>query len=141
MSHFTRLDRASITSVKAFEEACKELGFTDIRQNTTIQDYSGKAAKVDVAASAPGARYSVAIQKNAAGKFDMIADWWGVRTRDRNLYPVMERIGAFGSDTDIQDAFLRTTTKHTLTTHYRRLGFMARVTEDEQHNIKVSLTR
>lgn len=142
MSHFTKLDRANITNADAFAAACKELGLTDVRKNVDVKDYYGHKETVDVAARAPGARYDIAIKKNASGRFDMVADWWGVRTHDRAKNPVLDKLGAFErGDASLQDALLRTTTKHTLIANYRRQGFVARVQEDAKHNITVTLTR
>lgn len=116
------------------------MGLTDVRKNVAVKDFYGKSETVDVAARAPGAKYDVAIKKNSTGRFDMISDWWGVRG-ERARYAALEKMGALASDESLQDAILRTTTKHTLIANYRRQGFMARVKEDAQHNITVTLTR
>lgn len=139
MSHFSRLDKAQIADPKAFGAACKELGFTEIAENTTIRDYAGKTVNVNIAAKAPGARYEVALVKNGSGKFDMVADWWGIR-QERYRYPgVIDE--SCSNDADVQNALLRTTTKHAIVSQYRRQGFMARVTVNKDQSINVSLTR
>ena len=125
MSHFTKLDKSNIVDPKAFIAAAKELGFTTIKENATMNGYMGRTMKADIVAQQPGGRYDVGLVKNGS-KYDLIADWWGVG----NLQ------GTSGSD-----AFLRLTTKHTLINRYRMQGFTARIQEDAAHNITVSLTR
>ena len=135
MSHFTKLDRAQITSADAFIKACKDLGFTEIQRDVTIKDYYGKSIKVDVAVKA--GKYDIALQKNESGKFDMVADWWGVR----GAAPELMRKAKINGDGDLQDYLLRHTTKHTIVERYARQGFRADVTEDAKQNLNVVLTR
>ena len=124
MSHFTKLDRAQITSPEAFKKAAKELGFTEIKENAEMRGFMGNRQKADVVASRPGCAYDVGIVK-AGSKYDLISDWWGVRQTIDNP----------------EDAFVRLTTKHTIVDTYRRQGFMAQVKTDIHNNITVTLTR
>lgn len=135
MSHFTKLDRAQIVNADAFIKACADLGFTDVRRDVKIKDYYGKEITVDVAVKA--GRYDIALQKNESGKYDMVADWWGVRGAATDLM----RKAKINGDTDLQDYLLRHSTKHTIVDKYRRQGFRADVTEDEKQNLNVTLTR
>ena len=137
MSHFTKLDKAQITDAEAFVKACADLGFTDVKRNCKIKDFYGKQITVDVAVKT-GPRYEVALQKGDNGKYDMVADWWGIRGEMDK-----ERLKAHGirNDSELQDALLRHTTKHTIITRYGRQGFRATVTEDAENNLNVSLVR
>lgn len=136
MSHFTTLSQAQIRSPEAFIAAARELGFDGaLTRNTEIKDYMRTTHKVDLAIST--GRYDIALAKNASGKYDMVADWWGVR---QELPQKMRELNA-RSELDIQQALLRTTTKHDLVATYRRQGFLAHVQEDAEHNISVTLTR
>lgn len=131
MSHFSRISKANIVDPKAFESACKELGLTEISYNTEIKDWSGKREKVDVAARVD-ARYSVGIQK-VGNKYDLLCDFSMCHPSDQ----VRTNLKGVG----LQDRLTALATKHTLISNYRRLGFMARVSENEKNEITVTLTR
>lgn len=135
MSHFTQLDKAKITDADAFIKACKELGFGEAQKNVKIKDYYGKEITVDVAVSC--GKYHLAIVKNKEGKYDATADWWGVRTKNPELMGKLN----IKTDSDLQDAILRHTTKHAIMNKYRALGFRATVTEDEEQNLNMKLVR
>lgn len=137
MSHFTKLDKAQITDAEAFIKACADLGFTEVSRNCKIKDFYGKQIDVDVSVKT-GPRYSVALQKGENGKYDMVADWWGIRGEMENSDMAKHGIR---NDSELQDALLRHTTKHTIISRYGREGFRATVTEDEENNLNVSLVR
>ena len=113
------------------------MGFSEVVKNAKIKDYYGKEINVDVACRLPGAKYEIALQKNENKKYDMVCDWWGIR---RSLPDACKNQG-INNDSDLQDAILRHTTKHTIIRKYKRDGFRAEVTEDENHNIRLKLTR
>ena len=138
MSHFTKLDKANIVSQDAFLAACEELGLYEVIKNTTITDYYGNKTNVDVAVKV--GRYHIGLQKNQAGTYDMIADWWGVRGNlpDGKLRTAL---GNQFSEEDIQDCMLRYTTKHTITQKYKKLGFRINVQEDENKSLIVNMTK
>lgn len=137
MSHFSKVARAQVRNPEAFVEAARELGFDGrLTRDTTIKDYAGKQLAVDLAIKV-GDKYDIALSKNESGRYDIVGDFWGVR---QYLPQRMKDLGAT-SEEGVQDALLRTTTKHDLVAHYRRQGFIARVSEDAQHNIQVELTR
>ncbi len=126
MSHFTAIKTANIVSKTAFIEAVKELGFKDVKENGTIRGWSGQLRKMDVAVTVPNCKYDFGIQRSSDGKtFDLVAEDY------LNKY---EKPGILGK-------VIQMTTKHTLISQYRKLGFMARVTVDEKQNMTVSLTR
>ena len=142
MSHFTKLDQANITDKAAFIKACQELGLTDIttksdreRTSPRIRGYHGNTQAVDVAVRLEGL-YDVGLVQGEKGRWDMVADW--------TMMSVPKGIvGAVGgtSGRDLSNALLRLTTKHTLVATYRRQGFVARVVEDAEKNIQLTLTR
>jgi hypothetical protein len=124
---------------KAFEEAAKELGFKHIEHNKTIKDWAGEGINAEVIASKEAnSRYGVGLVKNSSGKYDMVADFWGIRCYDKPSR--LTELGCM-SDADIQNALLRTTTKHTIVMNYRRMGFMAQVKNNADQSITVTLQR
>lgn len=135
MSHFTKLSKAQISNVDAFIQACADLGFTEVKRNCKIKDYVGKEIEVDVAVNC--GRYDIALQMNKeTGKYDMVADWWGIRgVLQAGKNPDIK------TDSDLQDYLLRHTTKHTIVNKYRRQGFRAEITEDEKYNLNITLSR
>lgn len=124
MSHFTKVDTANIVSKTSFIEACKELGFTDIKENGPVRGWAGQTLTMDVAVRVPNCKYDFGIVKNGS-KFDLIAEDY------LNRY---EKPGILGK-------VVQMTTKHSIVSQYRKLGFVARVTVDAKQNINVSLTR
>lgn len=135
MSHFTKCAKAKIIDAGAFEEACKELGMTDIKRSATMRGYAGKTQAADVLAAFPNTRYDVGIVKGEDGKFDLMADFWGVQLGlpDSWRFP--------RTQDGIQNAIIQTTAKHTLTRQYAAQGFMAQVQEKEDGSVVVELTR
>jgi hypothetical protein len=133
MSHFTKLESANIVSAKAFEAAVRELGFTNIKHNSTTTDYYGKTIEADVVASGAG-KYDVALKKNGEGKYDMLADWWGIRTHNN-----MKEFAGL-DDRGIQNKILRHTTKHTIVDKYRREGYRASV-QDDGKQLRIQLSK
>lgn len=97
---------------------------------------TGRTIEVDVAFGV--GKWHVALKKNDAGKYDMTADWYGVRWA---MTPEQRTKTGVGSDVTLQDALLRLTTKHTIISRYRKQGFNATVKEDAEHNLDVTLTR
>ena len=134
MSHFTKIDRANIIDVTAFIAACKELGFNDVKQNTTIKDFYGQSMNVDVAVKV--GKYDIALKKNSNGTYDMVADWWGIRGTGLSA----KFKGCF-TDAEVQDMILKHTTKNTIINKYKKLGFRASVVEDAEQNLQVELVR
>ncbi len=127
MSHFTAIKTANIVSESAFIAACEELGYKKIQKQGSIRGWSGQLRKVDVAVTVPDCKYDFGITRSADGKkFDLIAEDY------LNKY---QKPGILGR-------IVQMTTKHTLISQYRKLGFMARVTVDAKtQNMTVSLTR
>lgn len=134
MSHFTKIDRANIVDVDAFISACNELGLTSVRRNCQIKDYYGQMVTVDVAVNV--GQYDIALSKNAAGTYDMIADWWGVRRCE-----LPKKLAECKSDTDLQDLILKHTTAQTVIGRYKRQGYRVNVYEDAEQNLQIELHR
>ena len=140
MSHFSKLAKSNIIDVKAFVAAMKELGFTNIKENTTIKDYVGKTMKVDVAVDC--GRYSIGLVKNESGKYDMVSDWWGIRTRCKLPPEFIKACKVQNmSDQDIQDCLLRYTTKHTLVNKYKKLGYQCVTKEDNDGKLQITMNK
>jgi len=136
MSHFTKLSKAKITSVEAFILACAELGFTSVRHDVEIKDMVGASMRVAVAVKA--GKWDIALVENGSGKFDMVADWYGVRwAMDEETRKRTRSV----SDEGLQDALLRLTTKYAIIQRYKKQGFRAVIGEDAENNITVKLTR
>ena len=135
MSHFTKIDKASIVDSSAFIEACRELGFISVRENVEIKDYYGKMMRVDVAISC-GGRYDIALVKNSNGTFDMVGDWWGIRGSG-----LPEKLKNIRTDEDLQNMLLKHTTARTIVNRYKRQGFRASIREDENEDLQIELVR
>lgn len=143
MSHFTRLSKADVRSPEAFLAACKELGFTGaVERDVKIKDAVGASKTVAVAIKTGEYYFAgknhvshLALEKNAKGRYDIVADFWAVR---KNLPASLSYVQ---DDKQLHDAVLRTTTRHDLVSHYRRQGFIARVTTNADQSINISLTK
>ena len=136
MSHFTKNSKANIVDRVAFEEACKELGLTNVIHDTTIQSFYGEAAqKVDVLASY-GQRCQVGLQKNAKGQYDMIADWYCVNRETPSALKAQ-----MGNGRSAENAILQFTTKHTLARKYRSQGYNCQFTNSQDGAIKMVMTK
>lgn len=129
MSHFTKLSKAQVTDPKAFMSTCAELGMQPL-EGKTLPGYRGN--QMTVAHGAVIGQYGIGLTAREDGKFDMVADWWGIRT----ALP-----GRFRNDQDLQDYVLKHTTKHALVNTYRKQGFRATYTEDAEQNINLVLQR
>lgn len=138
MSHFTTNSRANIVDKAAFIAAMRELGFTDIKENATLKGYNGNTMRVDVAAHIGD--YGIGIVKNKEGKYDMVADWWGIRTNARPK-EFDKALGRNIIDEDVQDCVLRYTTKHTIVSKYKKLGYSCQSVADEKGNIQVTMSK
>jgi hypothetical protein len=139
MSHFVTNSKANIVDKKAFIAACKELGLTSVQENVNIKDYYGKVMKVDVAVAC--GKYHIGLLKNATGKFDMVADWWGIRCSDlpKEFKEVCKSQNM--TDQDIQDCVLRYTTKNTIVNKYRLQGYACKVVDDKTGQLQVTMTK
>ncbi len=143
MSHFTKLSQADVRSPDAFIAALKELGFTgEVKRDTKIKDAAGASKNVTVSIKTGdyvrgGANREAALglEKNEKGRYNIVADFWAVR---KNL---PASLGYVRSDKDLHDAVLRATTRQDIVSNYRRQGFIARVTENADHSVNISLTR
>ena len=136
MSHFTKIDKAEIVDAKAFSAACEELGFEGIKFDVEITDYYKNKITVEVAV--PVGKYDIALQKNERSTYDMVADWWGVLLQREQL---PEKAKKCRSESDLQNLLLKYTTKHTIVRKYKKQGWRARVTEDEEENLNVELQK
>lgn len=138
MSHMTKLDKANIVNADAFIAAANELGLKT-EKNAEIKDWARKSVKVHVAVRTE-ARYDIGLQKNGS-KFDMIGDFSMMQISPELSKKVVPEGKSYASGYDVANRLLALTTKHTLIAQYRRQGFAARIQEDAQRNIVVTLTR
>lgn len=133
MSHFTKLAKANITNAQAFAAAAQELGLR-ISLNAEGQCFSGRnKIKADVVVHVLDGD-DIVLTKNDKGGFDMQADW---SYRGNQL---AQKCG-FKNASDLQDRLIQLTTKHAIVEKYRRQGFRAEVSEDENMNLNLTLTR
>ena len=141
MSHFTTIKTANIVDAKAFVAACRELGFDGVlTHNTTIKDMVGKRIQVDLAIKVGD--YDIGLVKNAAGTYDVVADWYVIRNRAPQA--LVDAIGATGrnvTQTAVQNAIVQFTTKHTIVDKYKKLGYRAKVRVGDNRELVVSLSR
>ena len=139
MSHFTKLNKANITSIVAFVKAMRELGYTQVTENATkITAFDGKSIDVDCAVKT--GQYDVGLQKNNNDTYDMVADWWGIV---RDEIPSKMRTATKGSkrESDVQDAILKYTTKHAIVDEYTNQGYTVQCDEDEEQSFNLVLTK
>lgn len=120
MSHFTKVEQANIVSKEAFVKAAEEMGYK-IKADGMIRGWNGRTTKMDVGVSCPEQEYDFGIKKNAKGTFDLIAE---------SFFP-----------RKILNRASQLTTKHTIISDYHKKGFLAKVSEDAQQNLVVTLTR
>ena len=140
MSHFTTNSKCNIVDTKAFEDAVRELGFAKVTRNTMLKGYMGNTMKVDIAVACGS--YGIGLIKNAEGKYDMVADWWGLRHPGMLPPQFIKALKGEGlTDAAIQDCVLRYTTKHTIVNKYKKMGFNCATTEDKAGNIQVTMTK
>lgn len=134
MSHFTKLDKAKITSVEAFVAAAAELGLRT-SLNATAKCFSGRN-KIDNCDAVVHVLEGddIALVKNSEGKYDMQADWSYRGTQ-------LAQAAKFKTASDFQDRLIQLTTKHTIINKYRRQGFRATVTEDDKMNLNIKLQK
>ncbi len=143
MSHFTKLSKADVRSPEAFIAAIKELGFNgEVTRDTQIKDAVGASKKVAVAVKTGEYHFAgknhvshLALEKNEKGRYDIVADFWAVR---KNLPASLSYVQ---DDKQLHDAVLRTTTRQDIVSHYRRQGFIARVTTNADQSINISLSK
>lgn len=77
MSHFTRV-KSRIFDRVALEHALQDLNYR-ISPISVINGWQGATRKADLVAKTSGP-YDIGFVKNAEGSYDIVADWWGLRT-------------------------------------------------------------
>lgn len=152
MSHLVKMSSANIVDPEAFIKACAELGLTEVRRNVEIMSYYKETILADVAIRC--GTYDLALVKNQSGKYDVVADWYGVASTLQSMGkdkliggdPKKSILATYTAhhwtvDENLQNFLVRHTTKHTIVNKYRRLGFRADVREDDNKNLTVTLQR
>lgn len=153
MSHFSRLEKARVTSLEAFLAAMAELGMTQVSHNVEIRawDTNDAPVRVDVFAQIPGCKYGVGLIREDSGFYSMISDWSltgaslpkAVKAKLPPGFPGTDGEGnpGFKACEALRGLALQTTTKHAIIAKYRRMGFRATVSEDAERNLNISLER
>lgn len=77
MSHFTKV-KSRVFDRVALEQALRDLNFR-ISPMQVVNGWQGATRRADLVAKTTGP-YDIGFVKNAEGSYDIIADWWGVRT-------------------------------------------------------------
>ena len=124
MSHFTSLSKVVVKDSAAFIAAAAELGFVLVEGCTTMNGYQGNTMKADVVVRMKGCKYDIGLVKNG-DHYDVISDWWGVGGHVQGAEQKLSQL----------------TTKHTIVSKYRKMGFMASVNTDAKGNLVVKLSR
>ena len=119
---------------EAVDEYLRELSDADLADARKLLDKAGVKHDNIIRTGHVATEIANAADK---GKYDMIADWWGVRGEKTAAM----REHGITNDADLQDFLLRHSTKHTIVDRYKRQGFRATVTEDQEKNLNVELTR
>lgn len=84
MSHFTHL-RTAIVDRAHLLAALADLGYTAEEGKVAVRGFKGHKERVDVkvATSTPGYDIGFAL---VDGKYEVVADWWGIHDLDRNRF-------------------------------------------------------
>ena len=159
MSHFSTVKSINIVDVTAFIKAMDELGMTKVSRGTEVRPWASqdKPIKTDVFCSADG-RYGVGLVKNNRGGYDMVSDWsltgCSLPAKVKALMPHSSQFP--GEDQEVakeghgvaraacnefRGLASQLTTKYTIVSKYKRLGFMANVSTDAKGNLTVKLSR
>jgi hypothetical protein len=81
MSHFTKCE-LKLKNLAALKRALEdlELSFEEAEQGqaATVRGYRGQT--MEAVMSINMGKYDVGVVQNAAGEYEMVADWWGVET-------------------------------------------------------------
>lgn len=77
MSHFTKV-KSRVFDRVTLEQALRDLNFR-ISPLQVVNGWQGATRRADLVAKTTGP-YDIGFVKNAEGSFDIVADWWGVRT-------------------------------------------------------------
>jgi hypothetical protein len=76
LSHQTKI-KTKLTDLAALREAAKFLGFTEFRENSTWDAYSGKSRrKADLVMKHPGHRLEVGVVKEKDGSYSINTDYY-----------------------------------------------------------------
>ncbi|MDC0764136.1 DUF1257 domain-containing protein [Brevibacillus sp. AG] len=84
MSHYTKVP-AQLKDVQAIKMACDRLG-VDLVPNGIARGWMGNRLKAPYVIKLKGA-YDVALEKNADGTFDLVADWSMGTNIEREIGP------------------------------------------------------
>jgi hypothetical protein len=79
VSHFSRI-RTTFRHRGALVQCLQEMGYT-VAENTTVQGHHG-CHTVDISATTKQG-FGIGFVSNSDGSYDMVADWWGVKTRNQ----------------------------------------------------------
>jgi hypothetical protein len=81
LSHFSRI-RTTFRHRAALVRCLQELGY-EVTENTTVQGHHG-CHEVDIAATTSRGN-GIGFVQNGDGSYDMVSDWWGVRTSEKRM--------------------------------------------------------
>lgn len=77
MSHFTKV-KTRILDRSILEKSLADLNFR-LGLKNQVSGWQGSTRKVDIVANTRGP-YDIGFVKTADGSFDIVADWWGLKT-------------------------------------------------------------
>jgi len=83
MSHFTTVS-VQIKDGVALRKCLEKMGYP-ILDMKTVRGYNGIQESVDFAIKPSENSYLIGFRKNAAGEYDVVADWWGVRVKEKEF--------------------------------------------------------
>lgn len=105
MSHFSRI-KTRVRDRGLLTECLTDMGY-QVREGGTIQGWQG-THEVELAASS-GRGYDIGFVADDEGCFDMVADWWGVRAKDRRaMERVKERITKIQKEYTVRNVIAQT---------------------------------
>jgi hypothetical protein len=102
MSHYTEIKNTRINDLPILLQTLQQMG-CEFKLNQTIAGHQGKR-KVDVAVKVYG-DYLVGFKKNAAGAYDVIADWSYAELSSRQFVDRVKQ--AYNTEKVLREAKLR----------------------------------
>ena len=116
-------------------DAAKELGFTDVQEDTIMIGYQGKTKKVDVVLKT-GTGYDIGLVKDN-DKYTLEADWWGVKQKKQPQEFTKALNGRSLNESNIGKVFSQYTTKNHVQRIFKEKGWQNKVSLSQDNKLKV----
>jgi hypothetical protein len=88
MSHFTNV-KTKITDLEALKAALADLGHQVVEGDVAVRGWRNTSQRAELAVRLGS--FDVGFSRGADGTYDVVADWWGVKTYDGVAQPEFMR--------------------------------------------------